>query len=192
MGWGGAASARQRGCRVHVLESQDGLMKRAVPPAIGRFFERLHGANGVDIQLGVTIRAFAGESRLTGVVLDDGGTLGADLVIVGVGIIPNVEIAEEAGLAIDNGVVVDEFGRTSDPDIFAAGDLTNHPNAVLGRRIRLESWQNAQNQGIAAARAMIGQAKPYAEAPWFWSDQYDVNLQMVGLPERWDSLLFRG
>jgi 3-phenylpropionate/trans-cinnamate dioxygenase ferredoxin reductase subunit len=111
---------------------------------------------------------------------------------VGVGVVPNVELAAAAGLAVDDGIVVDEFGRTSDPAIFAAGDVTRHPNPILGRHVRLESWQNAQNQAIAAARTMAGEATRYAQVPWFWSDQYEVNLQMLGLPADWDELVRRG
>jgi 3-phenylpropionate/trans-cinnamate dioxygenase ferredoxin reductase subunit len=96
------------------------------------------------------------------------------------------------GSPIDNGIVVDEYGQTSHPDIFAAGDVTNHPNPLLGRRVRLESWENAQNQAINAAKAMLGTKQPYAEIPWFWSDQYDANIQMMGLPEDWDETVIRG
>ena len=116
----------------------------------------------------------------------------ADAVIVGIGIIPNADLAEEAGLKVDNGIVVDVFGQTSDADIHAAGDVANHPNPILGHRVRLESWQNAQNQGINVARNMCGVGAPYAEVPWFWSDQFDINLQMAGAPESWDRLVWRG
>ncbi len=113
--------------------------------------------------------------------------------MIGIGIAPNDELARAAGLAVDNGIMVDAFGRTSNPDIFAAGDVANHPNALLDRRIRLESWENAQNQAIVVGKAMLGKAEmPYAEVPWFWSDQYDMNVQLVGLPHEWDRVATRG
>jgi 3-phenylpropionate/trans-cinnamate dioxygenase ferredoxin reductase subunit len=126
------------------------------------------------------------------VLSGDGVSIPADFVVVGVGIEAEATLAEAAGLPIDNGIMVDEYGRTEDPAIFAAGDVANHPNPLLGRRVRLESWQNAQNQAINTARAMCGRLEPYAEIPWFWSNQYDLNLQMVGLPETWDQLVVRG
>lgn len=187
-----AASARKRGCRVTVIEALGALMQRTAPPAIGRYFADLHRAHGVDIRLGLGIAAFQGSSRVERVLCADGSTILADAVIVGVGALPNAELAQQAGLAVDNGIVTDEFGRTSDPHVFAAGDATNHFNPRLGRRLRLESWQNAQNQAIAAAKAMCGKPVPYAEIPWFWSDQYDRNLQIAGVPERYDSVVLRG
>jgi 3-phenylpropionate/trans-cinnamate dioxygenase ferredoxin reductase subunit len=125
-------------------------------------------------------------------VLSDGTDIGCDVAVIGIGLIPNTELAESGGLDIDNGIVVNETGRTSHPDIYAAGDVTNHPNSLLGRRIRLESWENAQNQAINTAKAMMGTEQPYAEIPWFWSDQYDANIQMMGLPEDWDETVTRG
>src|SRR5690606_18481249 len=119
--------------------------------------------------------------RAEAVVLADGTRVLATVVVVGIGIVPNVELAAEAGLAIDNGIVVDAHGQTSYPDIYAAGDVANQPNTILGRRIRLESWENAQNQAIAAAKSMLGKGAPFAEIPWFWSDQFDLNIQLVGL-----------
>jgi 3-phenylpropionate/trans-cinnamate dioxygenase ferredoxin reductase component len=110
----------------------------------------------------------------------DGSTLDADFAVAGIGLAPHTALAEGAGLAVADGIVVDEFGATEDPNIFACGDVANHPNAWLKRRVRLESWANAQNQAIAAAKAVLGVKTPYAEIPWFWSDQYDVNLQILG------------
>jgi len=124
--------------------------------------------------------------------LADGTVLAADAVVVSIGIIPNTELAEAAGCEVGDGIVVDEFGETTVPGIYAAGDVANHPNGFLGRTLRLESWQNAQNQAIAAARAMCGAPVPYNEVPWFWSDQYGVNIQLAGVPERWDDIVFRG
>ena len=187
-----AASARQRGCAVTILEMEDVVMKRVVPAEVGRFYDGVHREHGVDIRLGQTVTRIEDDGAAQRVVCADGTEVAADIVVVGVGIIPNAELADAAGLDVDNGILVDELGRTSDPHVFAAGDVTNHVNPVLGRRVRLESWQNAQNQAIAVARAMCGGQTPYGEVPWFWSDQYDLNLQMVGLADRWDQVVVRG
>ena len=188
-----AASARQRGCDVTVLEMADRLMGRAVAPEIGGFFADYHRKRGVDLRLGVKIERIEGDGRAERVVLAGGEAIGCVLVIVGVGIVPNVEIAQAAGLAVENGIRVDEFGRTSDPDIYAAGDVANLPLKSLGgRRVRLESYQNAQNTAMAVARNMLGEPKEVGETPWVWSDQYDLNLQMVGMPEKWSRLVYRG
>ena len=138
------------------------------------------------------IEKFEGNGQLERAVLPGGDTIDCSIAVVGIGVIANVELAQEAGLEIDNGIVVDNCARTSDPDIVAAGDVTNHPNDLLGRRIRLESYENAQNQGITAGKAMLDKAEPYSEIPWFWSDQFDANLQMIGLPQDWDETATRG
>ena len=187
-----AAAARQRGCAVTVLEAADKVMNRVVAPEISRFYEDLHRENGVDIRTGVKVLELTGAGRIQAVACADGVTFPADMVIIGVGIEPDVGLAEAAGIAVDNGIVVDQFGRTSDEHIYAAGDVANQPNAFMGRRLRLESWQNAQNQAIAVARIMCGGSDPHQELPWFWSDQYGLNLQMIGLPEGWDRLVIRG
>lgn len=193
-GWIGlevAAAARMLGAEVAVVEALDMLCARALTPEIAAYLLNVHRGRGVDVRLGATVEALTGERRVTGVRLA-GETLAATAVVIGIGIVPNVELAEAAGLEVDNGIRVDALCRTSDPDIFAAGDVTNHPNGLLGRNIRLESWENAQNQGIAAARAMLGGETPYCEIPWFWSDQYDVNIQLVGLPDGFDETVTRG
>jgi NADPH-dependent 2,4-dienoyl-CoA reductase/sulfur reductase-like enzyme len=187
-----AAVARKRGLAVTVLEMQREPIQRVAAPEIGRFLAELHRGNGVDLRTGIGASAIedtGGELRLA---LSTGESLAADLVLVGIGSQPNTELAAEAGLPVEDGVVVDEFGRSSDPAIYAAGDVTRHWNPLLKRRIRLESWQNAQNQAIAVAKAMAGGNQAFAEIPWFWTDQYDVNLQMAGSPESWDSLAWRG
>jgi 3-phenylpropionate/trans-cinnamate dioxygenase ferredoxin reductase subunit len=167
-------------------------MGRAVAPEIGQHFAELHRRHGVDIRLGVIVEGIGGKGKVEHITLRGGETVPTDLVVVGIGIQPNEEIAAEAGLAVDNGIVVDEFGRTSDPDIYAAGDVANQPNAFLGRRVRLESYQNAQDQAMAVARNMCGEPKPYRDSLWVWTDQYDVNLQMTGAPRTWDRLVYRG
>lgn len=187
-----AANAKAMKCEVTVLEIQAGLMQRVAPPEIGAYFERLHRDRGVNIHFNSTAAKLEGDKRVERVVCSDGRRFDADLVVIAVGVIPDTALAAASGLAVDNGIVVDEFGRTSHPLVFAAGDVTSHPNCFLGRRIRLECWQNAQNQAIAAAKAIYGKPTPYREIPWFWSDQYDVNLQIAGLPVRWDETVVRG
>lgn len=195
-GWIGlevAGALSKRNCKATVIEVADRLCGRAVPPEISDWLLAFHQGHGVDVRLDSGIEQLLGEDgKLTGAKLASGETIDCTLAIVGIGVVPNSELAEEAGLDIDNGVVVDEQGRTSDPDIFAAGDLTNHPNPLLGRRIRLESWENAQNQARIAAKAMADKGEDYAEIPWFWSDQFDANIQMIGLPLGWEQLVTRG
>jgi 3-phenylpropionate/trans-cinnamate dioxygenase ferredoxin reductase subunit len=187
-----AAAARTMQCDVTILEATAGLMQRVAPPEIGAVFARMHRDRGVTIHLETTVQRLEGDRRVERVVCADGRRFDADLVIVAIGADPDTALASAAGLAIDNGLVVDSYGRTSHPAVFAAGDVTNHPNPFLDRRVRLESWQNAQNQAIAVGKAMCGSDAPYAELPWFWSDQFDLNLQMAGLPLRWDQVVMRG
>jgi len=188
-----AASSRARGCAVTVLEAADRLMGRAVAPEVGKHFEELHQGHGVDLRLGVKIKSIDGYGKVASVVLEDDDPVPADLVVIGIGIVPNVELAQAAGIACENGITVDAFGRTSDPHVWAAGDVANQPNAFLGRRLRLESYQNAQDQAMAVARNMVGEEPaPYEDTLWVWSDQYDVNLQMLGMPEGYDELVWRG
>lgn len=188
-----AAAARARGARVTILEVADRVLQRGVGAEIAAFVAGLHRARGVEIHTGVTVSGLAGEGgRVASITCENGLRVAADVVLVGVGVRPNDDLAAAAGLAVDNGVVVDAHGRTSDARIFAAGDVTNHPSPHLGRRVRLESWANAQDQAIAAARTMAGVPTEHAKLPWFWSDQYDVNLQIAGLPEHWDATITRG
>ncbi len=187
-----AAAARMRGCDVTVIEVLDSLLARVMSPAMGEYFACLHRGHGVELRLGTGVTGLDGDGRIERVRLGDDTVVAADAVVIAVGVVPATELAKTAGLAIGDGIAVDEFARTSDPNIFAAGDATEHPNPTVGRRVRLESWQNAQNQAIAAARAMCGVGEPYAEVPWFWSDQYDVNLQMLGLPDGDSESVLRG
>jgi 3-phenylpropionate/trans-cinnamate dioxygenase ferredoxin reductase subunit len=187
-----AASARQLGCAVTVLESQPVVMSRVVLPEVGRWFERLHRSHDTVVRTHVNIKSIGGQDgRATHIQLSDGEHIAADVVIIGVGSIANMELAVDSGLSVGDGIMVDDQGRTSDPNIFAAGDVTCHQVKSLGRYLRLESWQNAQAQGMAAGGAMCGQDVHYAEIPWFWSDQYDVNLQLIGLPGSWDAIVYR-
>ena len=187
-----AAAARKRGCPVTVIEMQDRPLSRVVAPEVSRFLAGVHREQGVTILVGTGVAAFEGTGRVERIVCTDGSTHDADLVVIGVGIAPEQKLAVESGLDADDGVLVDQYGRTSDQAIYAAGDVANRPAPATGRRLRLESWQNAQNQAVAAARAMLGKGEPYDEIPWFWSDQYDLNLQIVGAPAAWDRVVLRG
>jgi len=183
-GWIGlevAATARKLGVQATVVEGAPRLCARSLPEDVSRFLLDLHRANGVDVRLNAMPLSL--EDRPEGGVratFADGSTLDADFAVAGIGLAPHTALAVAAGLSVDDGIVVDEFGETSDSCVFACGDVANHPNAWLKRRVRLESWANAQNQAIAAAKAVLGVKTPYAEIPWFWSDQYDVNLQILG------------
>lgn len=177
-----AAAGIGRGCSVSVIEAQPRLLARAVPAEIAALVERLHRDRGVDIRCGAAIASLAQAGDAVRVLLGDGSAIDADIAIVGIGAIPNVELAAAAGLAIDNGVRVDETLSTDDPAIFAAGDCCSFPLALYGgRRVRLEAWRNAQEQGALAARNMLGEAEAHAAVPWFWSDQYEFTLQIAGL-----------
>lgn len=195
-GWIGlevAAAARKRDMDVILVEATSQLCGRALAGDLAGHLERLHRDHGVDIRLNCAVARFEGKLRVERAWLTDGERVDVSAAAVGIGIAPNSELASQSGLATENGIIVDDYGRTSDPNIFAAGDVTNHPNALAGRRIRLESWENAQNQAILVAKAMLGKAQaPYAEVPWFWSDQYDTNIQLVGLPSAWDRMVARG
>ena len=187
-----AAVAAKRGIDVTVLETADRVMARVVDPIVSHFYERVHREEGVKIETGVTVAGFEGTDKITAVSSGEGKSYPCDFVVVGIGIIPNTELAAEAGLKVENGIVVDELCRTSDPDICAAGDCTSHPNAVYGHRLRLESVHNAIEQGKTAAATLAGKEKPYNQVPWFWSDQYDLKLQIVGLSQGYTQAVVRG
>ena len=175
-----AASARTIGCEVTMIEVLDVPLLRVLGEEIGGVYAQIHRDHGVDLRLGEGVDRFEGAAGVEAVVGTSGTRYPADLVVVGVGIQPNVELAADAGITCDNGVIVDELGRTSAPNVFAAGDVAKRPDVYSGGLIRPEHFQNAQNQGPAAARNMLGEGEPFHEVPWFWSDQYDVNLQMLG------------
>jgi len=187
-----AASATKLGCKVAVIEMQERLLARVAGPQIADFYADVHRAAGVDLHFGVVIEGFVGEGALKAIRLTDGTEIPADAAVVGIGALPNTELAAAAGLAVENGIVVDDCGRTSDPAIYAIGDATNHPNDLLGKRLRLESVPAAMGQARAAASAILGNPKPFHEIPWFWSDQYDIKLQIVGLSEIGDQIVLRG
>ena len=186
-----AAVARQAGLHVTVLEGAERILGRVTGLTIADFVAATHRAHGVDIECGVRVNAFAGAAQIEAVSCAH-ADYPADLAVVGIGVLPNSELASEAGLETANGIVVDEHCRTADPDIYAAGDCTSHPNALLGLRLRLESVQNAVDQARAAAANICGIAKVYRELPWFWSNQYDLRLQMAGISLGHDRTLIRG
>jgi 3-phenylpropionate/trans-cinnamate dioxygenase ferredoxin reductase subunit len=187
-----AAVAVQLGLQVTVLEALDRLMARVVSPAVSAFFQRRHEAAGVTIVSQARATGFVGRHEVTGVQTDSVGQVPCDLVIAGIGVEPEIALAEQAGLRCDNGICVDEFCRTSDPHVFAAGDCTSHPSIQLGRRLRLESVANALAQGRAAALNMLESKVLYDELPWFWSDQYELKLQIAGLAQQDHQQVMRG
>lgn len=195
-GWIGlevAATARKKGMEVTVVEAMGRLCERSVPPEISDYLLRLHRSHGVRVELGAQVERLARDTQGSlAVTLGDGRELACDAVLVGVGLVANDQLAREAGLACEAGVRVDAQCRTSDPDILAAGDVATWHSEWAGRRMRLESWQNAQEQGIAAARAALGIAVNHQPLPWFWSDQYDVNLQIFGMPTPAHQVVVRG
>jgi NADPH-dependent 2,4-dienoyl-CoA reductase/sulfur reductase-like enzyme len=197
-GWIGletAAAARTYGCEVTIVEPEPGALRRSVGPEIGAVFSDLHRSHGVEFRFGEGVTEIQGSGgRVTAVITSTGAELPADLVIVAIGVAPNDSVAAAAGLDVDNGILVDESLRTSDPDIFAAGDVANALNPLLGRRIRVEHWGNALAAGPAAARSMLGQDVSYDLVPYFFSDQYDLGMEAAGLPEPgyYDQVVYRG
>jgi 3-phenylpropionate/trans-cinnamate dioxygenase ferredoxin reductase subunit len=187
-----ASSAVKLGLKAVVLERASALLDRVLPLEIAARIEALHRSSNVDVKLGATVAAIGGAGRVEAVELADGTLVPADIVVIGIGVIPNAELAAAAGATVLDGIVVDEFGETSLGGIYAAGDVTNHPNPILKRRLRLESWQNAQNQAAAVARNMLGAQAAYAEVPWFWSDQLGHNLQICGAATPDAEIVWRG
>lgn len=181
-----AAVVRGEGREVAVLEAEERVMKRVTSPVISSFMQDFHRGRGVDIRLGARLAAVEGEGRVRQVRLADGATLPADLVLMAVGARPNDDLAAAAGLACQDGIVVDTHGATADPAIHAAGDCTRFPSRRYGRALRLECVQNAIDQAKAVAAAILGKPQPYDPVPWFWSDQYELKLQMAGLSEGYD------
>ena len=192
-GWIGletTAAARTAGCEVTVLEPQPGALHDQLGPELGEIFARLHRAHGVEFRFGEK----AAEFRPGMVITSAGAEIPADVLVVGIGAAPNDELADRAGLDVSDGVLTDEALRTSDPDIFAAGDVANSFNPLFGRRIRVEHWANALNGGPAAARSMLGQPVSYDRVPYYYSDQYELGMECAGLPTpgTYDQVLYRG
>lgn len=193
-GWIGlevAAAARQKKLDVVVIETSSQICSRVLPADIARHLQEYHEARGVRFVLNAAVTSFTGVDRMTAAELSNGTSIAGDSVVVGIGVIPNEEIAKEAGLAVDDGIIVDASGRTSDPAIFAAGDVANQPNGK-GGRIRIESWSNAQNQAISTAKAMLGANSVYEDLPSFWSNQFDLMIQILGTFDPHQEIAFRG
>jgi len=187
-----AAVAVKQGMKVTVLEGLDRVLARVAAPETSAFFEQVHRDAGVDLRTNAQVTSLIGGDTVSAVELADGSSIAADVVVIGIGLIANTELAAKAGLDVDNGIVVNEATQTSDPNIYAAGDCSNHLNPHFGRRLRLESVQNAMDQARVTADQLTGGDSEYDALPWFWSDQYDLKLQMVGLSEGYDQTVVRG
>lgn len=193
-----AATCREAGLEVTVLEAANRVMSRVVAPVVSTFYQAEHARHGVNIQLDARVEALLpdggppGAHRVSGVRLADGRELPADFVLIAVGVVPADDLARDAGLPCDDGIVVDEHCRTADPLIWAAGDCTRQPNVHFGLRVRLESVDNAFEQGASAALNMLGLTTVHDKVPWFWSDQYDLKMVIVGLADGHDDLVVRG
>ncbi len=196
-GWIGlevAAAARTRGCDVTVVEALEKPLLRVLGPEVADVFAGLHRAHGVDLRLGASVAGVEDHGGAVVVHLGDGTALEADVLVVGIGVRPNTDLAAAAGLDVDDGVLVDEHLRSSHPDVLAAGDVANALHPVLGRRVRVEHWDTAIGQGRAAARTMLGTGEPYTRLPYFFTDQYDLGMEYVGSlgPEGYDDVVLRG
>jgi 3-phenylpropionate/trans-cinnamate dioxygenase ferredoxin reductase component len=194
-GWIGAevaASARQRGLDVTIVEPLAVPLERVLGAEVGGIYRDVHADHGVRMLLGTGVDAFEGDRALQRVRTSDGRELECDLAVVGIGVQPRSQLASEAGVAVDNGIVVDEHLETGVPGVFAAGDVANAQHPFLGERIRVEHWANALNQGPVAASNMLGQSVAYERLPYFFSDQYDIGMESLGFARSWDRVVFRG
>jgi 3-phenylpropionate/trans-cinnamate dioxygenase ferredoxin reductase subunit len=194
-GWIGsevAASARQKGLDVALIDPLSLPNERIFGSEIGSFYRDVHAQHGVELALGEGVDGFEGDGHVSAVRTSSGRTIGCDFAVVGIGVAPRVELARDAGLELDNGIVVDEALRATAPNIYAAGDVANAWHPFFGRRIRVEHWANALNQGPAAARSMLDEAVSYDRIPYFFSDQYEVGMEYSGFATEWDEVVFRG
>ena len=187
-----AAVLRRLGMHVIILEKMQRVLQRVTSLQVSDFYQRIHTKEGVSIHCGVAVAGFEGNGKVERVLCTDGRNHKAELVIIAVGIVPSTELAQTAGLKVENGIVVDECARTSNPNIVAAGDCTYHYNPIYDRWVRLESVQNANDQARIAASTVCSKHKIYSNLPWFWSDQYDVKLQIAGLFQDYDEMIIRG
>ena len=187
-----AAVAAQKDLNVTVIEMADRVMNRTVDPQISNYYLELHENNGVSFKFNASVKEIRGDTKPKSVICSDGTEIKADAVIIGAGIIPNTELAGDAGIAIDNGILVDEYGQTNHENIYACGDCTNHPNKLLNENLRLESVHNAMEQSKTVASSILNVPVEYNQVPWFWSDQYDHKLQIVGLSGNHDTVTMRG
>jgi 3-phenylpropionate/trans-cinnamate dioxygenase ferredoxin reductase component len=194
-GWIGsefAASARQRGLDVTVIDPLALPNERIFGAEIGAFYRDVHAQHGVDLLLGSGVETFEGDRAVTGVRVSDGQLVDCDFAVVGIGVAPRVKLASDAGLKVENGILVDEKLQTSVPNVFAAGDVANAWHPFYRQRVRVEHWANALNQGPAAARAMLDEAVGFDRIPYFFSDQYDIGMEYSGYAPEWDQVVFRG
>ena len=187
-----AAVCKTAGLDVTVLEIQPQPMAHILGEEMGAIYANLHTSRGIDLRLGEGISEIRGSSRAEQVITDRGNSIDCDFVVIGVGISPDTTLAESAGLDVGGGILTDEFCQTSHPDIYAAGDVANWFHPGLGHRLRVEHWDNALNQGAAAAKSMLGVPEPYSPTLYFWSDQYDLNIQYLGHATKWDEIAIRG
>jgi NADPH-dependent 2,4-dienoyl-CoA reductase/sulfur reductase-like enzyme len=187
-----AASARQRGCEVAMVDPNSSPVERVLGPLVGSTFARLHTDHGVELHMGVGLDRIVGDGALTGVQLSDGSLLDADTVVLGVGVTPNVELAQRCGLAVEGGVLVDTTLQTDRVGVFAAGDIANAEHPTLGTRVRVEHWANALHQGLTAGANAAGESRVYDRIPYFFSDQYDTGMEYSGWPLPWDEVVVRG
>jgi 3-phenylpropionate/trans-cinnamate dioxygenase ferredoxin reductase subunit len=192
-----AASLAQMGIQVEVVEIFETTLFRVVGAEVGRVFEDIHTEKGVTFHFRQVVERFEGSQRVEAVVTDKGTRIECDFVVVGIGIQPNTEVVDESPVSAENGIVVDQWCRTTNPTVYSAGDVANHYHPVFGRRVRVEHWDNALKQGAAAARSMIADAEgrqpePFDDPHWFWSDQFEHNLQYLGFAPEWDELVVRG
>jgi 3-phenylpropionate/trans-cinnamate dioxygenase ferredoxin reductase component len=194
-GWIGcevAASARQRGLDVTILDRGAVLLERVLGPEVGAIYRDVHLEHGVKVLPGTGVEAFEGDGRVERVRTTDGQSIDCEFVVAGIGVTPRVELGEQAGLAVDNGILADEQLQTDAPGVFVAGDVANAEHPFYGQRVRVEHWSNALEQGPVAARNMLGQGHAYEHLPYFFSDQFDVGMEYSGLAENADRLVFRG
>ncbi|HEX4864752.1 MAG TPA: FAD-dependent oxidoreductase, partial [Acidimicrobiales bacterium] len=194
-GWIGcevAASARQLGADITMVDPLSVPLERVLGPEVGRIFQDLHQEHGVRVRCGVGVEAIRGRTQVEEVVLTDGTSVPAGTVIAGIGVLPRTELADAAAMEVDNGIVTDEYLACSVPGVFAAGDVANSWYPIYGQRIRLEHWSAALNQGPVAARNMLGQQIPYDRTPFFYSDQYDLSMEYRGWVPDWDQVALRG
>ena len=187
-----AAIATKKNVTVSVIEMADRVMNRTVDPQISDYYLKLHQNNGVKFSFNNSLQEIKGSTTVESVLCSDGSEIKADMVVIGAGIIPNVELAEDAGVICDNGILVDEFGQTNHKNVYACGDCTSHPNKLLNRQLRLESVHNAMEQSKTVALSALAKPLEYNQVPWFWSDQYDHKLQIVGLSGEHDNVTLRG
>lgn len=188
-----AAAAVVQGKEVGVIEAQDRLMARVLPPVLTDIFQQVHEENGVKFRFNSFANSYQEhDGKASGVLLKDGSFIEADLILVGIGVVANAKLAEDAGLTCDNGIVVNEFMQTSNPNIFSVGDCANHYNPFAGKRTRLESVQNAVDQAKTVAKFITGDPQPYNAVPWFWTNQYQLKLQMAGFNTDFDEYVVRG